>query len=337
MSNVVMFLLGLAAIVGIIYIITRSDNAPVPDEIRKKYLDIIKEINANTQKQINEEIQQQTDIVYEQVKIKSAECQEKLQILEKVVAAKENNLHEQEKNLSEKEQHLNEKLQQLYQEKAKEEASALQNIIEYYSSERRRIEEEYEQYSLDTAAQRKTIETELEKAKAKQQEIIDQFKRAEQIRQDKDFYRIVLDENSIDDVRKLRKIAQELHNPTILYKLIYKEYYEKPFNEMIGRVVTGRGSIGVYKITNINDGRTYIGQTRQTFKERWRTHLKRGVKAEPGTQNKLYDAMWKEGPENFTFEVLAECEATDLNTKEKEYISIYQGNTWGYNSTSGGA
>lgn len=52
---------------------------------------------------------------------------------------------------------------------------------------------------------------------------------------------------------------------------------------MVGRVVTGRGNTGIYKITNLENGKVYIGQTKQAFKERWRTHLKRGVKAEPGT------------------------------------------------------
>lgn len=104
---------------------------------------------------------------------------------------------------------------------------------------------------------------------------------------------------------------------------------------MVGRVVMGRGDTGIYKITNINDGRVYIGQTRQAFKERWRTHVKRGLRAEPTTNNKLYAAMWEEGVENFTFEVLSECNATDLNAKEKEYISLYHGDTWGYNSTGG--
>jgi len=85
-------------------------------------------------------------------------------------------------------------------------------------------------------------------------------------------------------VKKLRKIAGELHDPTIIYKLIYKTYYEKPFTEMVGRVVSSEAAAcGIYKITNLENGRCYIGQTRQAFKERWRTHLKRGVKAEPGT------------------------------------------------------
>ena len=219
--------------------------------------------------------------------------------------------------------------------KSKEGALQLQSVMDYYDQQKINISEEFQNFSLEMKAKKAQLEKEVKAAEAKQQEIIEEYKRAEKIKEDKNFYRIVLSENDIEDVKKLRKIADELHDPSVLYKLIYKNYYERPFNEMIGRVVTGRGNTGIYKITNLENGKVYIGQTKQAFKERWRTHLKRGVKAEPGTSNKLYNAMWEEGAENFTFEVLAECDTDELNGKEKEYISFYHANTWGYNSTAG--
>lgn len=219
--------------------------------------------------------------------------------------------------------------------KSKEGALQLQSVMDYYDQQKINISEEFQNFSVEMKAKKAQLEKEVKAAEAKQQEIIEEYKRAEKIKEDKNFYRIVLSENDIEDVKKLRKIADELHDPSILYKLIYKNYYERPFNEMVGRVVTGRGNTGIYKITNLENGKVYIGQTKQAFKERWRTHLKRGVKAEPGTSNKLYNAMWEEGAENFTFEVLAECDTDELNGKEKEYISFYHANTWGYNSTAG--
>ena len=214
-------------------------------------------------------------------------------------------------------------------------ATELMSVVEYYNQQRINVENEFNDFAAEMKEKHTEIEKEIKFAEDKQKEIIEEYKRAEEIKQNKNFYRIVLSESAIEDVKKLRKVADELHDPTVLYKLIYKTYYETPFNEMIGRVVTGRGNTGIYKITNIENGKVYIGQTKQAFKERWRTHLKRGVKAEPGTQNKLYAAMWQEGAENFTFEVLAECDTTELNKKEKEYISFFHANTWGYNSTSG--
>lgn len=214
-------------------------------------------------------------------------------------------------------------------------ATSLAGIQEYYDAQERQVQEDFEHFKAALVWDRKELEAKLKKEEEKYNEIIEQFKRQEQIKQQKDFYRIILKENELEDIKKLKTIAAELHDPSILYKLIYKTYYERPFNEMVGRVVTGRGDTGIYKITNINDGRVYIGQTRQAFKERWRTHVKRGLRAEPTTNNKLYAAMWEEGVENFTFEVLSECQASDLNAKEKDFISLYHGDTWGYNSTGG--
>lgn len=214
-------------------------------------------------------------------------------------------------------------------------ATELMSVVEYYNQQRINVENEFNDFAAEMREKHTEIEKEIKFAEDKQKEIIEEYKRAEEIKQNKNFYRIVLSESAIEDVKKLRKVADELHDPTVLYKLIYKTYYETPFNEMVGRVVTGRSNTGIYKITNLENGKVYIGQTKQAFKERWRTHLKRGVKAEPGTQNKLYAAMWQEGAENFTFEVLAECDTTELNKKEKEYISFFHANTWGYNSNSG--
>lgn len=214
-------------------------------------------------------------------------------------------------------------------------AAGVANVQTYYDQQEQQIREEFEHFQNGIAQEKKELQNKIEQEQAKYDEIIEQFKRQEQIKQDKNFYRITLTSSQLEDVKKLKAIAAELHDPSILYKLIYKTYYERPFNEMVGRVVTGRGDTGIYKITNLENGRVYIGQTRQAFKERWRTHVKRGLRAEPTTNNKLYAAMWEEGVENFTFEVLAECKAAELNEKERYFIELFHGDSWGYNSTSG--
>jgi group I intron endonuclease len=85
---------------------------------------------------------------------------------------------------------------------------------------------------------------------------------------------------------------------------------------MIGRVLPNRKIMGIYKITNLDNGMCYIGQSVDVA-DRWRQHVKRGVGAEPVTQNKLYPAMKSIGVENFMFELVEECKgnpkwSTDL-------------------------
>ena len=65
-------------------------------------------------------------------------------------------------------------------------------------------------------------------------------------------------------------------------------------------------------------------------------HIKCGLGIDT-PNNILYKAMMKDGVENFTFEVLEECERSELNDRETYYISFYGAQDWGYNMNRGGA
>ena len=54
-----------------------------------------------------------------------------------------------------------------------------------------------------------------------------------------------------------------------------------------------------------------------------------GLGAETPGRNKLYPAMAADGVENFTFEILEECPANQLNEREKFYIEFYDSNNYG--------
>lgn len=198
-------------------------------------------------------------------------------------------------------------------------------VVKEYEEKKARAKEKYdkvmEEYD-DTIA----------KKKEEIQNLIEQFKRDEEAREEADFYRIAIPESFKDDIAKLKSIAAQLSKPSTLYKLIWKEYYENSFNAMTGRVLgTDADKSGIYKITNIKNQMVYIGQT-TNFKNRWRTHAKRAVKAEEGTSNRLYQEMWNEGLENFTFQVINICDKSDLTEREKFYIDFYNSKDYGYNS-----
>lgn len=73
------------------------------------------------------------------------------------------------------------------------------------------------------------------------------------------------------------------------------------------------------------------------LRTRWSDHIKMGLGADPPSRNKLYPAMMADGVENFTFELLEECESTQLNEREKFYIEFYDSVNYGYNVTRGGS
>ena len=198
-------------------------------------------------------------------------------------------------------------------------------VVKEYEEKKARAKEKYdkvmEEYD-DTIA----------KKKEEIQNLIKQFKKDEEAREEADFYRIAIPESFKDDIAKLKSIAAQLSKPSTLYKLIWKEYYENSFNAMTGRVLgNDADKSGIYKITNIKNQMVYIGQT-TNFKNRWRTHAKRAVKAEEGTSNRLYQEMWNEGLENFTFQVIEICNKDNLTEREKFYIDFYNSKDYGYNS-----
>ena len=92
----------------------------------------------------------------------------------------------------------------------------------------------------------------------------------------------------------------------------------------------------IYKITNLINGKIYIGQTNNP-KRREREHFSLNPSILEGNKNKvLYNAMLKYGVQNFTFEIIEDkCE--NYNEKEKFWIQYL--NTlipFGYNMTEGG-
>ena len=92
--------------------------------------------------------------------------------------------------------------------------------------------------------------------------------------------------------------------------------------------------IGIYKITNLVDGNAYIGQSIQ-IEERFKEHRN------PSNWNrevnkKLYKAFADFGLNNFSFEILEECNKEELNEKEKYWIKYYNTYPNQYNMTAGG-
>lgn len=188
-------------------------------------------------------------------------------------------------------------------------------------------------YNLKCASLDKQIKVYESKIEA----FIEQQKREEELNNDIAYHSMELLEAEKEDVIKLLALANSLYNSDVLKKLVYKTYFEAKLNDLLGRVV-GRDSAvsGIYRITNQVTKKSYIGQC-VSFKDRWRTHVKRGLGIEAISSNSLlYKAMQKDKLWNFTFEVLEKCSKEELNSREKYWIDVCQTNTYGYNMKAGG-
>jgi group I intron endonuclease len=90
-----------------------------------------------------------------------------------------------------------------------------------------------------------------------------------------------------------------------------------------------RMSIGIYKITNKINGKSYIGLS-TNIEERFKKHRQsQGDKV-------LYSAFEKYGIENFDFSILELCSIDELGEREKYWIAYYDTYYNGYNATLGG-
>lgn len=90
----------------------------------------------------------------------------------------------------------------------------------------------------------------------------------------------------------------------------------------------------IYKITNKINDKVYIGQTMSSIEVRWRTH-KSSWQGHRHCQA-LYDAFDKYGIENFSIELIEECNLEDINEREQYWIKQYDSYNKGYNLTLGG-
>lgn len=92
----------------------------------------------------------------------------------------------------------------------------------------------------------------------------------------------------------------------------------------------------IYKITNLINGKSYIGQT-NNVKRRFQEH-KNPAEAADGTSKLLHRAIQKYGVENFSFEILEE-DIENYDERERYWIKHYHSlsDENGYNIAEGGS
>jgi group I intron endonuclease len=90
----------------------------------------------------------------------------------------------------------------------------------------------------------------------------------------------------------------------------------------------------IYKITNKKNGLIYIGCTINSLEQRFNEHLYRCFNTD--YKSKLYNSMKKYGKENFTIQLIEECDLRVIYETEKKYVKQYNSYTNGLNSTIGG-
>jgi len=234
-----------------------------------------------------------------------------------------------------------EELQNL--QSATEAAAAAQTDLtkQAFASYCETLEQAYEQADIEHQNKINILETSIKSEQQKLNEITATRAAAQQallkeqeVKENKDNYRLLPSSSDLEDIIALERVKRNLHKPRILSMLIWQTYWQPIAKNKFPIILQDKTKCGIYKITNLLDNKSYIGQSVDIYK-RWNDHCKCGLGIDTPPGNKLYKAIQEDGLENFTFELLTECPKEELDSKEKYFIELYQAKEYGYNGTGG--
>ena len=275
---------------------------------------------------INEKIKRENEKIYKE----NENLLEKQKLINSFYEQKQKELDTIQKSIEESEQvsrnafeNYMDTLDKEYELKEKEYHAAIDLLNESYGDIQNKVNAEIDQIRID-----------LDKISATRAAAIQAQLEEEKIQQQAEYYSLSIDDVDKRETKILQSIENELRDPRPIRMIIWQTYYSKKANELAARVLGTEEKCGIYKITNKTNKLCYIGQAKK-IRERWREHMKCGLGIDTPANNKLYQAMYKEGIDNFTFEMLEECAAADLNEKEAFYINLYNSYDYGYNSNKG--
>ena len=175
---------------------------------------------------------------------------------------------------------------------------------------------------------------ELETAKAKYFSVLEVLRQNED---DEETHKLHIPETARTDIEYLlNAVALRLNNPDIIYKLIWSEYIQAPTNELLNNILPAKDCSGIYKITDCENKKCYIGRS-TSVRKRLQEHIKSAIGIENIASQRVHEVMRDKGLWNFRFELLEECPKDQLGEREKYYIDFFDSQTYGYNQVSGSA
>lgn len=179
------------------------------------------------------------------------------------------------------------------------------------------------------------IATETQYQQQRFESLLEPLKKYEIERQERLFYTIQVPDEYKEDINFLiTTVSQKVQHPDIINKLVWAEYV-RPYIEQTFKRAGIEDKPGIYKITNINSGKCYIGKS-TNLKKRIADHFKSSIGIKTIADQAVHHEIWKTGFWNWTIESIIYCDKEQLNEMEKYYINFFKSNEFGYNRTGGG-
>lgn len=243
------------------------------------------------------------------------------------------NYFEQERKT--RQEQLDENLQQLREEKEKN----LQSELTQYRLKLNETQKLYED-SLDSIvneynARALQIQKDIEYQEERFNKLLAPLQQYEKDKQAKLFYTIQVPDEYKEDIDfLLTSVASKIQHPDVINKLIWTEYVKPYIDDTFKRVGIESNS-GIYKLTNIDSGKSYIGKSTD-IKKRISDHFRGAIGIDRIADQAVHHAIRETGFWNWSIECITYCDKDKLNELEKYYIEFFKTQSFGYNKNIGG-
>ena len=295
--------------------------------------------NNNELKEAKQKLQQvKSEITENQNTI--IQCTEQLtKIKSNIEAAQREGQKNVEKELSilkgQKEQELEQDFLKRKHDKEALFESELKRTINYYDEENEKLKQNFSETFNSYSEKIKEIEKNCEYQKQIYESLLEPIKQYEKDIQDKLFYTIQVPIEYREDIEYLlTEVAPKIQHPDILNKLIWTEYI-KPCTDDLFKRVGIKDEPGIYKLTNINNNKSYIGKS-TNVKKRIADHIKGSLQISTIADQYVHHEMRNTGLWNWTMECIIYCSKEKLSELEKYYINFFKTQEYGYNRKEGG-
>ena len=277
-------------------------------------------------------IQEKTE--YEKCKLE--ECKKDLQAtLDVYQDLTDNKLKEIDVSMEEQRQKRQQELDSALEEKQNYYKKLLEDTINQCNLQDETIKEASEAKWHEAIEQIEQYNKSIAEAKERFESIERTLAQYEKDKQAKLFYTIQLPDEYKDDIEfLLTTVAAKVQHPDIISKLVWAEYVKPNLDDTFKRIEI-KAEPGIYKITNIDTGKCYIGKS-TNVKTRIADHFKSSIGIRSIADQAVHHAILKEGFWNWAIEVITYCDKEKLSELEKYYIDFFKAQEHGYNKTGGG-
>ena len=275
--------------------------------------------------QLNEVKTLHKDLVTEDTDLtkKIASTKEELLLIKKTKDALNESNKQTQEFIAQSEQLAKEKAKAIYEQEILKNEKQLNVIKEYHQKYIDQLDLKVDQ-----------VKKELKSLQETRAAAIAAAQKEKEIKENKDDYCLILPREEANDVEILRGIIKKIAKPRAILMAIWQAYYQPIAKKKFPKILGKADVCGIYKITNQETGECYIGQA-VDVRRRWMDHCKMMLQIDAPKNNQLYTAAAEYGLDVFSFELLLECESSQLNEKEKYFIELYNSDAIGYNISKG--